>query len=1021
MTLDWQVLQFPFAAGVDTKRHAYAVEPPGLASASNVEFDEVGGLRLRKPYASIGSNIYGGGTLSNVRKIEAVGDELLCFTDTSLYSWSETLTAWILKGTHLAVAVTETPRFGNPNDQVFVDRAQLGGVIVYAWTEVQGSGGASRSYLAAVDATTGVALIAPTAFGSTATHPRVVATDTKIMVFWRITGTGLVVGSIDPAAPTFAAGILAIVSANEHEYDVIRGPSGGTYSDFTFAITRDTATTHYTVSRITTAGVVTSSTKTRAATGIVTLAVPVSGDVLQVIRQDGTNVMGDRLKQSDLSDVATGLTIGSSPAATISQITGAFRSVTDGGYYRCYVFWAVEEGDAVNDNASSGVQVNWIDANSSIGTQTFLVYRQSIVSHAFDYGGRVFLWTGFSVPNNAGTTVVGFEVAVQNSNFLHRDDGEYFAKATWGRAGGPWWVWNGISAYTVSYSGHLPGVALVSGTTGYAWTTTERNFTDLGGRFATKGYAARSPRDVTFTFDSDDARRVVQFGRTAYVSGGLLLQYDGEGLAEVGFEQFPWYIDCVDDGTAGALAVGSYTYKTTFRWDNARGETERSTTAIGQALVVAASKKPKWWSSRLRVTRKTDSRRPPAIECWRTQVNPSVDSAFYLITSRDPAATGDNGYVANAVSSAGASYERDNLTDAELATREQNPETGIALPRLAPPAATIVVASESRLFLAGVPAEPCRIWYSLQRNDGEIAAFNPALVIELPAVTGAITALAVMDGTLVAWTATACYAIPGDGYDNTGGGSNYGPPRLISTDIGASSHDAVALTPGGLAFFSRKGWYRLGRGWDLEYIGAPVEDFNSRTWIAAQVVESQHQMRVLASSSWLVWDYLLNQWASWAPGSGVVTQNRDLAIWRGYPMFLSSAVQKQATSYTGNDYDLDIETGWIKVNGLQGFGRVRRFMILALAPAAFTMRVQVGYDYAASYTDDRTITVTPSTASDGVQVRQGLSRQRVEAIRVRITIDGDTLAGDPPVLTGLALEVGLRSGIYPRLPAARKQ
>ena len=1002
-----QPIHIPFARGLDTKSHGYLVEPPGLTICRDVLFDEVGGLGCRPPYIGIGTNIYGGGSLANARKLTVVGDELLCWTIDTLYSWSETLTAWVSRGTHLAVATTEESVFGNTTDQVFADRAQLGNVIVYVWTEAQA--GATASYLAARDATTGATLIAPTAFGAGASRPRVVALDTVIAVYWVLAGSGLVVGSVTPSAPAFAAGILAIVSANENNYDVVRDPG----ADRAVAVTRLTAGTSYTVARVTAAGAVTSSTKVRAADGMV--AVACTSTVIQIVRQDGTNIVGDQLVMSSLADTYTAQAIGSTAGSTAYQLTAAFRSVTTGGYYRCYIYWSQDETDLA-DPTSAGVWYNWANTNNAVGATTALVIRNGLASRAFDYNGSVYVWTAFAQANNAAASaavgVLGYRVPVQNSNVLFRDDGEFYAKAAWRNAGG--------FGY---YTGHLPGVALVSGTTGFAVATTVRAFTALGGYiFDTQGYGARSPRDVVFTFDSDSARRMVTLGRTSYISGGVLLQYDGEGLTEVGFTQFPWYIN-VTTGAAGASVAGAYSFESSFRSENARGEVERSTTAIGQQYTIAVTKKFTVPVSQLRMTRKQGSRRAVAVEVWRTQINPTDDAPYYLVTSRDPNATGDNGYLANSTtgSTAANATLTDNMVDSVatglsgLVIKEQHPENGNVLPRFAPPPATIMAVGESRLFLAGVPGEPTRIWYSLLRNVGEVAAFHPALVIDLPATTGAVTALAVLDGVLVAWTATACYALAGDGFTNLGAGSNYGPARLLSADLGASSQDTVALTPRGLVFFSRKGWYLLGKGWDLTYIGAAVEDFNTDTWVAAQTVESQHHVRVLSASRMLVWDYLVDQWSEWT-----ITGGRALAMWRTFPMLLTTFVAKPSTDFSSAFAAQDVEM-IIRPAGIQGFARVWRVMVLGSFGDEIGMRVRIAFNYAATYTDDKSMAFADLAAGAPVQLQHGPSQQRVEAMRVRVTVTPQGGAAMPITLVGLSLEVGIKPGLYQRLPTASQQ
>lgn len=1008
--LEWQTIEIPFAAGINTKAHKYALEPPGLLVCNNVEFDEAGALRLRRPFVGIGTDIYPSGSISNGtgRKLAVLDNELVLFTKDTIYSWNDTINKWVSRGTHLAVATEEATRFGNNFDQVFADRAQLSGLIVYVWLEVQSST-VTIPYLAAIDSVTGATIISPTSFGgSTYSRPRVVALDTKILVTWTDTSgvNGLFATTIDPATPTFTtSGPTTIASVGANAYDIVKDPS----ADRAVAVVRDTGGANYTVARVTAALAVTTSAKARTADGIVALAVAPSGqDRVQILRTSGNNVVGDLLVVSTLADVFTATAVGSG-TTTINQLTGAYRSVTDGGFFRCYAFWSAGEttGTTIFENES-----NWVDTNNSVGTTVSIAGGNGVGSRAFGHDGRVYVWSVFAGQSTSfGSGVaLGIRAQMQNTYHLHRDDGFMVAKAAWSKAGGFGKV-----------SGLLPGVALVSGTTGYAWCGVERQIIVVGGADRSN-YGARAPRDILLTFDSDAARRTVQLGRTLYVSGGMILQYDGEGLTEVGSEQYPWAIGVVDFG-AGAMAAGKFSYKATYRWDNAKGETERSTTATGEQITQVANRKTTFTVAPVQTTRKTSTRRNMAIEVWRTKVDPNIDFPFYLVTSKDPAVAGDNAYVENTPGAFVTGF--DNLTDAQLEEREQNPENAATLPRLAPPPASILCASDTRLFLAGVAGEPHRIWYSLQRADGEIAAFHPVCSISLPSSTGAITALAFLNETLIAFTATAIYAIPGDGFDNTGGGANYGPPRLLSSDVGAISHDIVALTPSGLIFGSRKGWYRLGSGWALEYIGAQVErmdtdEGNPSLFKAVQVVESQHQVRFLSEGVMLVWDYLIGAWARWSEGG------YDMAQWNGANMSLGFfGVLQQATVLGAGGHDFTIETGWIKLNGLQGFGRIRWIEVIGEFKAAHRQRIKVARDGDSAFIDDRTLVVAGSIgAGNSIRVRQGLTQQRVAMIKVSITIlnsSGGNPDVDPVVLVGLALEVGIKRGLYRRLPAAQKQ
>jgi hypothetical protein len=998
--LEWQTLQLPFAAGLDQKAHPHAVEPPALTRAINVEFDEVGGLRMRKPYASIGTGIHPSGTIANARKLAVVNDELLLFTSDTLYAWSPALAKWVSRGTHLAVTVAEAPKFGNTNDQIFADRAQLGNVVVYVWTELQ-VGAVELSYVAAADATTGAVLIAPVSLGAGITRPRVVAVDTAILVLWIDAGgpTNLVAKAITPSNPSFTPASPTTVIGDCTRYDVVRDPA----TDRVVAAGRNTAGTAYTAARLTGALAVTTSAKARTANGVIALSCALN-DRVQILRTNGTNIQGDLLVTSTLADVFTGQAVGTA-AATVNQLTGAHRTVLDGGQYRCFAFWSA--GETALSSAFE-LKSNWVDTGNTLGTQAVLLLRQGVVSRAFDFGGRVFVWSVFAGESGAAGMgmPLGIRAQLQNGYFLHRDDGLYVAKAGWTRAGG-----------FAASSGHVAGVALVSGTTGYAWCGIERQIIITGGTDHST-YGARAPRDITFAFDDDAARRVVQLGRTGYVSGSPVLQYDGEGLTEVGFEQYPWLFGSLPVG-GGALPAGAYSYKATLRWENAAGETERSTTATGEQATVGASGRVDFSIANTHVTRKSGSRRKPALEIWRTKVAPVLDSPFYLITSKDPTVSGDNGFISmDPAAGFDLTFGYDNMVDATLETREQNPENGSVLPRLAPPPATIIVAGDSRVFLAGVAGEPGRVWYSLQRSEGEVVGFNAALSFVVPASAGAITGLALVSETLIVFTINAVYAVPGVGYDNTGGGTNYGPPRLLSSDVGALSHDTIALTPGGLIFRSRKGWYRLTTGLSLEYVGAKVEDYNSDTFSGAQVVESQHQVRLLSDSRMLVWDYLVNEWSEWTESG------RGLVMWGGTSILVETAnVKAQQPTFSSAAYKMEIETGWIKLNGLQGFGRVRWLEVLGEYKDDHELRIVLFRDYRSTSFDDKIIEITTGSTLP-VQVRHRPTQQRVESLKVAITVqqlDASALSYDAVTLTGLSLEVGLRRGLYRRLPAAQKQ
>lgn len=1006
-----QLVQLPFVAGLNQNSDARAKQPPFLDICKDLRLDKQGGLQQRYPFAGLGANILGGGVITNPRKLAANGDELLLFTDVALYSWSARDVAWVFRGEHLAVSVDEETQFAVAEDQVDCDRVELGNVVFYTWTGTNLA--TSLVYLAARDKTTGAMILAPTPIdpGVAGTRPRLLALNTRVLVTWsRSLIAGLVGIVIDPA--NIAASIVAPTNICAQglvsPYDLVKVPG----QDLALLATALSPTTSYLVASITSAMVVTTVTKVRTCDGPIAISVDPTSVFVQIVRANGANIQGDRLNLALADTGANGVAIGTA-VGTVGHIAAAHRSVADGAFYRCYCFWSSGESAGAGVNWTS--KSNWIDTNAAHGVEANFIRLLAPASRAFDYAGRVYVWFAFA--GASSTAIPGFVEQLQNTYFLYRDDAAQVSKACDGNAGG-------LPATTM-----LPGVALVDGATSFAWCGTMRRIVPVGTNAASLGYAERAPRDVSFTFDSDVARRCVQLGQTLYVAGGQVLQYDGAQLAELGFDVYPWAIGANPNG-AGSIPNGTYAYKATWKWPNAKGEVDRSTTATVVSAVVAAG--PEGVDvvvNPLYTTRKLAQ--PPALEVWRTEINPEIDAPFYLVTSPDPQVlSGSNDYIANDPTVFPLPTLHDALTDGQTSIRQNNPENGAILENLAPTGATIIAADQNRLYLAGIPGSPNVVLYSKQRGADQVAAFNDQLTVLVPALGGPITALSFINETLVAFERTAIYLLPGDGIDNSGGGQNFGPARTISSDCGAISAESVAVTPMGIVFKSLKGWYLLDRSFGVSYIGDKVRDYDGETVYAAHVVPSCHELRIVTSGRVLVLYYRINQWAEWSIVDGL-----GACIWQDTYLYLSAAGAQieQATLALAN-YGWDLELAWIKLNDLQGAGRVWWIMLLGEWLAAFALRVRIARDYQSdgaggwAYFDDKYpagVTSSPPVVGGPLQVRIGPSQQQVQAIKVRFTaVDVNNHAvspiGEVAKLTGLALEVGIDQGLYKRLPAAQK-
>lgn len=1004
-----QLKEVQFTAGLNTKGDQRAQPEQQLDIALNVEFDDVGGLRCRYPFDTVRTNIIaGGGAISNARKIVAHGDELLLWTSDTLYTWSEADAAWVSRGTHLAVSVDERERFPSPSDTPQVDRCQLGIHVMYAWTD------GTHVYAAITDLLTGAVVMAPTLVDAASTiAPRIVACSSKWLLFYRGASDHLVVKAINPAslAASFATSATNVTTAaTGTNYDVMLIPGAGGV-DTAIAVVNVAAGTSYTICVVTAGLAVSRTSKARASVGAIAIAMTPDGVSMQILRDKGTGatgstVQGDLLTVAGNVDVFVNQDIGTVASGAVLKMTGAFRSVASGGHYLCNVFWTWSE------SSSGGWQcaTNTVNDAGTIGTQSTLVRDASIASRAFDVGSHTFLWTVFAGGGNA--------TGLQNCLLLMRDDGFIAAKALAGNSAGL------LPDSTNILLACLPAVQLVGGGNEYAFLGIERR------RVSTQNgddYARRAPRDVLFAFDTNEARRAARLGATLYIAAGEVIAYDGSGLVEVGYHVYPWSFG-VGLTTGTALPDGKYTYKVTGRWDNANGERDRSTTVKTATLTVTGGPKDGQVGSIIPIytTKKTNA----AIEVWRTELNPTADSPFFLATSTNPTATGNNGYLVNDTTLDTLATFQDDFDDATIATKEEFP---VDLEPIAPPASKLIFATDTRLFLAGIAGNSNQIWYSKLRTVGFVAQFADELTIDVPTDGGAITAIGALDGTLIVWCETATYSFGGGGFDNTGAGANYSLARIISTDLGCVSAEACALADDGFFVKTNKGWFGLDRALNYTYIGAGVDVYDAETVLATTVLTARHQVRVLTSARMLVFDTLQRQWAETSVNDGL-----DLTVWSGQPVYLTATGTRAELAtwdgYAGLDYTLtsmDVQTGWIKFGAMQARVIVDYVQLLGELRSTCVIRKRLARDYAAvspgayDYTTDKTWTPSPGVIGSAFQVRQSPRFKRCEVVKARFTVthpDGVSPLGGPGVrITSIAAVFAAEPTAYGALGAAQKQ
>ena len=298
-----------------------------------------------------------------------------------------------------------------------------------------------------------------------------------------------------------------------------------------------------------------------------------------------------------------------------------------------------------------------------------------------------------------------------------------------------------------------------------------------------------------------------------------------------------------------------------------------------------------------------------------------------------------------------------------------------------------------------------------------------------------ITALAEFDQKLIIFEPNQIFYITGNGPTATGAQDDFSPPQVVTGDVGCANTNSLVLMPLGLMFQSNKGIYLLNRSLETVYIGAEVEAYNSLTITSAELIQNENQIRYLTSDGrCLVYDYFYGKWATWTNHQG-----QGATIWNatGDYVYLRSdgrIFQQSATSYKDDNdpVEMSLTTSWVKTNGIQGFQRVRRALVLGDFKSTHTLQLEIGHDYqeylnelhkfdyitdleVIEYGDSTPFGLegyfgTSSGVADGVyQFRAHCKKQKCQSIRFRISDTEEANPGQAYSISSLMLEVGIRS------------
>lgn len=977
MALQKQIVPINFAGGLDTKSDSKTVIPGKLLALENGVFTKGNRIDKRNGYDVLGLSVVNTATeIDEGAALSIYNDELNVFTGTKLYTYAESLESWVDKGRVTSVTTSLNPILVNGYEQKNVSVATNNGITVYAWEDSRGG-----TRYSVFDQTTGSAIVSDQVLAASSARPRVVAFGQYLVCFYSIaSNTSVRYKTVSITAPA-TLGSEATITTDMNavpNYDVklIGDKLFFCHFDDTTTITIRTIDSDFIISGAT-------FIAESAAGGITVIGD--ESDRAWFVWHTGTNMRVAAYSYT-MSSVLAPTTL-EAIASTIKNITGFVSGDTLTAFY---------EVSAVA-TYNHLIRTNTMTVAGTAGTASVFVRSVGLASKCFDY-------------NSTQYVAIIHESAIQPTYFIIDQAGTIVAKV------------NALSGGKLIDNANLSEVPEVSTGTrllacGYRTSIQSEDNTI----FALVGVSANELR-----FDSDKTFLNVQLGEL-HIVGGILQAYDGISVVEHGFHLFPENVTTGTNTTGGSMVAGTYQVCVCYEWTDNLGQIHRSAPSVPVTQVIPGGTSTNTLTvatPTLRLTAKKSPRADVRLVVYGTE---NGGTLFYRLTSISAPTYNDT--TADTVT-----FTR-TAADASIISNDLLYTTGGVIENIAAPSSSLITTYKNRVFLAGLD-DKLAFWYSKEKIQGSPVEFTDSFVGRVDPFGGDVTAIGAMDNYVVFFKKNAIFVFTGNGPNDTGAQSDYGQPQLVTTDAGCDNPNTVVVTPEGLMFKSTKGIYLLDRGLSVQYVGADVEDFNSKTITSSKLLSEKNEVRFTTSDdTCLVYNYYfkdergIGQWSTFTNHTA-----QDAEIWRNGFVFLRSTggvwVQNSGFSDNGVPIVLSLTTAWLSFAGIQGFERIYRMILLGEYRSEHTLMVEAGFDFNPSFTQSALIVLSDiytisaygedSPYGSGspyggeyplYQFKTHMTKQKCQSVRFKISDNQNAITGaygEGFNITNMALEVGIK-------------
>lgn len=435
---------------------------------------------------------------------------------------------------------------------------------------------------------------------------------------------------------------------------------------------------------------------------------------------------------------------------------------------------------------------------------------------------------------------------------------------------------------------------------------------------------------------------VAHFGRSVYLSGSSVRNWDGVALGDTGFQSFPVVNSSAPagGGSPGLTALGVYEYRVYAVRYNAQGERFQSAARVYTAPTLTGT------DNKLTLTIATlpDTNHSDVVfEVYRTK---STLSAFFL-----------EGTVANDLTAATVSFVSQ-LDDGALGLKLGDPHaTGVGniveLEEFGPLGCTILAVAGDRLFGAGGQVPRGQVQFSKLKENGEGVGFDDlAGTQDVDSQGGDITSIVGYNDAIVVFQKERLYMLAGTGPDNFGVGT-FSVPQIVLAD-GATTHAGTAVIQAGVLYWGDNGPRILQPNFRVENISAPIHALTGGMVPSGVQVDLSRQEVVWYTSSGdaVLWNYRgSSRWAQWN-GLPIAGCSEAALVTTDGRLLIESP---DAVGDGGLRFEFVGRTGELRPGTMLGGATLLRSVgFVGSHDGDHTMRVRVHYNGSPLWTDEWT-------------------------------------------------------------------